>query len=151
MGLHKLGCVLALLLFAALAISNDAHGKSNLLAYISDSANAFACILGWRRSAAYLKSTVSIIELIYISGSTRGIQKASLQATWPSLARSVRPPFTEKLAVGDIAIVNSLTKHAAVLHHRQAGNKVAGRYQGTIGRHSHSGDRGRLSRFPWRR
>jgi NitT/TauT family transport system substrate-binding protein len=107
MGLHKLGRVLAFLFFSALAIPNDAQGKNNLLAYISDSANASPAYWVAKERGIFKKHGLDI-ELIYISGSTRGIQ--SLIAGDVAFVGAVgTSAIYGKLAGGDIAIVNSLT------------------------------------------
>jgi NitT/TauT family transport system substrate-binding protein len=100
--------VLPLLLFCLAMISSErVEGKSYLLAYISDSANASPAYWVAKEKGIFKKHGLDI-ELIYISGSTRGIQ--SLIAGDVAFVGGVGTSTVYgKLAGGDVAIVNSLT------------------------------------------
>jgi NitT/TauT family transport system substrate-binding protein len=93
---------------AAAALSNQtAEGKSYLLAYISDSANASPAYWVAKERGIFKKHGLDI-DLIYISGSTRGIQ--SMIAGDVAFVGAVGTAAVYgKLAGGDVAIVNSLT------------------------------------------
>ena len=99
---------LALLVLTAAVLSNQkAEGKSYLLAYISDSANASPAYWVAKERGIFKKHGLDI-DLIYISGSTRGIQ--SLIAGDVAFVGAVgTSAIYGRLAGGDIAIVNSLT------------------------------------------
>ena len=99
---------LALLFVVFLTISGEAADKkSYLLAYISDSANASPAYWVAKERGIFKKHGLDI-ELIYISGSTRGIQ--SLIAGDVAFVGAVgTAAIYGRLAGGDIAIVNSLT------------------------------------------
>jgi NitT/TauT family transport system substrate-binding protein len=89
------------------ASSEGADKKSYLLAYISDSANASPAYWVAKERGIFKKHGLDI-ELIYISGSTRGIQ--SLIAGDVAFVGAVgTSALYGKLAGGDIAIVDSLT------------------------------------------
>ena len=84
-----------------------AERKSYLLAYISDSANASPAYWVAKERGLFKKHGLDI-ELIYISGSTRGVQ--SLIAGDVAFVGAVgTSALYGKLAGGDVAIVNSLT------------------------------------------
>jgi NitT/TauT family transport system substrate-binding protein len=85
----------------------SAEGKPYLLAYISDSANASPAYWVAKEKGIFKKHGLDI-ELIYISGSTRGIQ--SLIAGEVAFVGGVGTSAVNgKLAGGDVAIVDSLT------------------------------------------
>jgi hypothetical protein len=100
--------VSALLLFSVVVLSSEgAQGKSYLLAYISDSANASPAYWVAKEKGIFKKHGLDI-DLIYISGSTRGIQ--SLIAGDVAFVGAVGTSAVYgKLAGGDVAIVDSLT------------------------------------------
>lgn len=84
-----------------------AERRSYLLAYISDSANASPAYWVAKERGLFKKHGLDI-ELIYISGSTRGVQ--SLIAGDVAFVGAVgTSALYGKLAGGDVAIVNSLT------------------------------------------
>src|SRR5262245_57461456 len=89
------------------AANEAAERKSYLLAYISDSANASPAYWVAKERGIFKKYGLDI-ELIYISGSTRGVQ--SLIAGDVAFVGAVgTSALYGKLAGGDVAIVNSLT------------------------------------------
>jgi NitT/TauT family transport system substrate-binding protein len=99
--------LVALLLSPAIFSSETVEGKSYLLAYISDSANASPAYWVAKEKGIFKKHGLDI-DLIYISGSTRGIQ--SLIAGDVGFVGGVGSSAVYgKLAGGDVAIVNSLT------------------------------------------
>jgi NitT/TauT family transport system substrate-binding protein len=100
--------VVPLLLFClAMVARGSAEGKPYLLAYISDSANASPAYWVAKEKGIFKKHGLDI-ELIYISGSTRGIQ--SLIAGEVAFVGGVGTSAVNgKLAGGDVAIVDSLT------------------------------------------
>jgi NitT/TauT family transport system substrate-binding protein len=84
-----------------------AEKRFHLLAYISDSANASPAYWVAKERGIFKKHGLDI-ELIYISGSTRGVQ--SLIAGDVAFVGAVgTSAIYGRLAGGDIAIVNSLT------------------------------------------
>ncbi len=101
---------LAILWFGLLVAALPGHAaerKSYLLAYISDSANASPAYWVAKERGLFRKHGLDI-ELIYISGSTRGVQ--SLIAGDVAFVGAVgTSALYGKLAGGDVAIVNSLT------------------------------------------
>jgi NitT/TauT family transport system substrate-binding protein len=100
--------IVPLLLFCLIMVSRgSAEGKPYLLAYISDSANASPAYWVAKEKGIFKKHGLDI-ELIYISGSTRGIQ--SLIAGEVAFVGGVGTSAVNgKLAGGDVAIVDSLT------------------------------------------
>jgi NitT/TauT family transport system substrate-binding protein len=101
------GIFALLILFAVIVPSDAADKRSHLLAYISDSANASPAYWVAKERGIFRKHGLDI-ELIYISGSTRGIQ--SLIAGDVAFVGAVgTSAIYGRLAGGDIAIVNSLT------------------------------------------
>lgn len=95
------------LILATVGFASAAEKKSYLLAYISDSANASPAYWVAKDKGIFKKHGLDI-ELIYISGSTRGIQ--SLIAGDVAFVGAVgTSALYGKLAGGDVAIVNSLT------------------------------------------
>lgn len=95
------------LILSTAAIGSAAERKPYLLAYISDSANASPAYWVAKDKGIFKKHGLDI-ELIYISGSTRGIQ--SLIAGDVAFVGAVgTSALYGKLAGGDVAIVNSLT------------------------------------------
>lgn len=89
------------------AAARGAERKPLLLAYISDSANASPAYWVAKERGIFKKHGLDI-ELIYISGSTRGVQ--SLIAGDVAFVGAVgTSALYGKLAGGDVAIVNSLT------------------------------------------
>jgi ABC-type nitrate/sulfonate/bicarbonate transport system substrate-binding protein len=99
---------LFLLFFVSITlVSENAEARSYLLAYISDSANASPAYWVAKEKGIFKKYGLDI-DLIYISGSTRGIQ--SLIAGDVAFVGGVgTSAIYGKLAGGDIAIVDSLT------------------------------------------
>src|SRR5918994_42458 len=95
------------LLLSLIGLSDAAERKPYLLAYISDSANASPAYWVAKDKGIFKKHGLDI-ELIYISGSTRGIQ--SMIAGDVAFVGAVgTSALYGKLAGGDVAIVNSLT------------------------------------------
>lgn len=95
------------LILSTAAIGSAAERTPYLLAYISDSANASPAYWVAKDKGIFKKHGLDI-ELIYISGSTRGIQ--SLIAGDVAFVGAVgTSALYGKLAGGDVAIVNSLT------------------------------------------
>lgn len=107
---RKLGLASILVAAAMVFAVYSAHGaerKPSLLAYISDSANASPAYWVAKERGIFRKHGLDI-ELIYISGSTRGVQ--SLIAGDVAFVGAVgTSALYGKLAGGDVAIVNSLT------------------------------------------
>lgn len=98
---------MSLILSVVIGTSDAADRKSHLLAYISDSANASPAYWVAKERGIFKKHGLDI-ELIYISGSTRGVQ--SLIAGDIAFVGAVgTSAIYGRLAGGDIAIVNSLT------------------------------------------
>ena len=96
-----------LLLLPIVGHSEAAERKPYLLAYISDSANASPAYWVAKEKGIFKKHGLDI-DLIYISGSTRGIQ--SMIAGDVAFVGAVgTSALYGKLAGGDVAIVNSLT------------------------------------------
>jgi len=102
-------CTIAtvLVLFSMATLGQAAERKPYLLAYISDSANASPAYWVAKERGIFKKHGLDI-ELIYISGSTRGVQ--SMIAGDVAFVGAVgTSALYGKLAGGDVAIVNSLT------------------------------------------
>ena len=100
------GAVLVLLLAAIPALAGLAQAKS-YVAYISDSP-ASSSVYWVAKDAGIFKKHGLDVELIFINGSTRGIQ--SLIAGDVSFSSGVGTAVINgKLAGGDIAIINSMT------------------------------------------
>src|SRR5918999_6578446 len=104
---RSFGILASLILSVVIGTSDAADRKSHLLAYISDSANASPAYWVAKERGIFKKHGLDI-ELIYISGSTRGVQ--SLIAGDIAFVGAVgTSAIYGRLAGGDIAIVNSLT------------------------------------------
>lgn len=98
--------VLALYFTIATGSAREAEGKT-FLAYISDSPSSSAAYWVAKEAGIFKKNGLDV-ELIYISGSTRGVQ--SLIAGDVSFADAVGTSVINgSLAGGDIAIISSLT------------------------------------------
>ncbi len=96
-----------LLLHVGFGVGTAADRRSHLLAYISDSANASPAYWVAKDRGLFKKHGLDI-DLIYISGSTRGVQ--SLIAGDVAFVGAVgTSALYGKLAGGDVAIVDSLT------------------------------------------
>jgi NitT/TauT family transport system substrate-binding protein len=105
LGLYRL--LALLLLFLTVCSIENTEAKSYLLAYISDSANASPAYWVAKEKGIFKKHGLDI-ELIYISGSTRGIQ--SLIAGDVAFVGGVGTSAVYgRLAGGDVVIVSSLT------------------------------------------
>ena len=104
----RLWFAVALLFSILLTVyAQAAERKPYLLAYISDSANASPAYWVAKDRGIFKKHGLDI-ELIYISGSTRGVQ--SLIAGDVAFVGAVgTSALYGRLAGGDVAIVNSLT------------------------------------------
>jgi NitT/TauT family transport system substrate-binding protein len=100
--------ILSILILATVNAAGEAADKRpHLLAYISDSANASPAYWVAKERGIFKKHGLDI-ELIYISGSTRGIQ--SLIAGDVAFVGAVgTSAIYGRLAGGDIAIIDSLT------------------------------------------
>ena len=106
MGLKRSAAVLVLIFAELLTLAGVAQAKS-YVAYISDSP-ASSSVYWVAKDAGIFKKHGVDVELIFINGSTRGIQ--SLIAGDVSFSGGVGTAVINgKLAGGDIAIIQSLT------------------------------------------
>lgn len=98
--------VLVLSFLISLLASRGAEGK-NYMAYISDSPSA--SVVYWvAKEAGIFKKHGLDIDLIFINGSTRGIQSL-ISGDVPFTSAVGTAVINGRLAGGDIAIINSLT------------------------------------------
>lgn len=97
---------LILILASAFFMRQEAHGK-NYLAYISDSPSS--SVVYWvAKDAGFFTKHGLDVDLIFINGSTRGVQ--SLLAGDVKFSSSVgTAAINGRLAGGDVAIINSVT------------------------------------------
>jgi NitT/TauT family transport system substrate-binding protein len=100
------GAVLALISVAILALAGTAQATS-YVAYISDSPAA-SSVYWVTKDAGFFKKYGLDFDLIFIDGSTRGIQTL-ISGGVPFTSAVGTSVINGKLAGGDIAIINSLT------------------------------------------
>jgi ABC-type nitrate/sulfonate/bicarbonate transport system substrate-binding protein len=116
------GWMLCLCLSMIVGTSLEAQGKL-LSAYISDSPSS--SVPAWiAKETGLLKKYGLDIDLVFIDGSTRGIQ--SLLAGDLSFTEAVgTSAINGRIAGGDIAIVKRRSQHIALLHRRQSQHQIA--------------------------